>query len=47
MRYLQHENGNLKKNALCKIESQCPADSKHIFVLNFLVLGRFLIQKYA
>jgi hypothetical protein len=30
VRYLRHENGNLKKNALIKIESQCHADSKHI-----------------
>jgi hypothetical protein len=29
--YLQLENGNLNKNALCQIESQCHADSKHIF----------------
>jgi hypothetical protein len=32
MRYLWHENGNLKKNALSKIESLRYADSKHIFV---------------
>jgi hypothetical protein len=32
MGYLCHENGNLKKNTLSKIESQCHADSKHIFV---------------
>jgi hypothetical protein len=31
MRYLRHENGNLKKNACIKIESLCHADSKHIF----------------
>jgi hypothetical protein len=31
MRYLRHENSNLKKNTLSKIESQCHADSKHIF----------------
>jgi hypothetical protein len=28
MRYLRHENGNLKKNALSKIKSSCHADSK-------------------
>jgi hypothetical protein len=28
MRFLRHENGNLKKNALSKIESLCHADSK-------------------
>jgi hypothetical protein len=31
MCYLRHENSNLKKNAFCKIESLCHADSKHIF----------------
>jgi hypothetical protein len=31
MRFLQHENGNLKKIALNKIKSLCLADSKHIF----------------
>jgi hypothetical protein len=30
VRYFQHENGNLKKNALSKFESLCHADSKHI-----------------
>jgi hypothetical protein len=29
MRCLRHENGNLKKNALSKIESLCHADYKH------------------
>jgi hypothetical protein len=28
MQYSRHENGNLKKNALNKIESLCHADSK-------------------
>jgi hypothetical protein len=31
MGYLWHENGNLKKNALSKIESLCYADSKYGF----------------
>jgi hypothetical protein len=36
MRCLRHENGNLKKNALSKIESLCNADSKHIFEMNIV-----------
>jgi hypothetical protein len=36
MRYLWHENGNLKKNALSKIESRLNADSKHIFILKIV-----------
>jgi hypothetical protein len=31
VRYLRHENGNLKKNALSKFESQCHVDFKHVF----------------
>jgi hypothetical protein len=31
VRFLLHENDNLKKKALSKIESQCHVDSKHIF----------------
>jgi hypothetical protein len=31
MRYLRLENGNLIKNALSKIKSQCHVDSKHVF----------------
>jgi hypothetical protein len=30
VRYLRHENSNLKKNALNKIESLCYADSKRL-----------------
>jgi hypothetical protein len=36
MRYLRLENGNLIKNALSKIESQCHVDSKHVFVLKIV-----------
>jgi hypothetical protein len=32
VRCLRHENSNLKKNALSKIESLCSADSQHIFI---------------
>jgi hypothetical protein len=31
LHYFRHENGNLKKNTFCKIESSCHSDSKHIF----------------
>jgi uncharacterized membrane protein len=36
MRFLLHENGNLQKNVLSKVESQCNADYKRIFELKIV-----------
>jgi hypothetical protein len=53
MRYLQHENGNLKKNTLNKIKSLCHVDSKHslrskivqvIYEKNTFKVDNFLIR---
>jgi predicted ABC-type exoprotein transport system permease subunit len=38
MRFLRHENSNLKKNALNKIKSLCHSDSKHIFKSNIVLV---------
>jgi hypothetical protein len=36
MRYFLLENGDLKKNVLSKIESQCHVDSEHVFGLKIV-----------
>jgi hypothetical protein len=47
MRCLWHENCNLKKNALSKIESLCYANCKHIFILKIVqVLSEKNIFKF-